>query len=112
MSYQVKKNSPIEERLDNVIQTFIEAGLTKSLLVYAKHLFELSSSIANRNSTEVLVKQRIGLFTITHISSILSVYFAVLCIAVLVFIGEIVYVKKSEIINKYLKWFRKCVHSS
>lgn len=103
MSYQVKKNSPIEERVDSVIQAFIEAGLTKSLLAYAKHLFQLSSSIANRNSSDVLSKQRIGLFTMNAFSSILSLYFAVLFIAVLVFIGEIVYVKKSKIINKYFK---------
>lgn len=98
MSYQVRKNSPIEGKLNTNIRRLIESGLTDFYTNQCVFLIQLSGAITSRklNLFNVEFDNRI---TMEHLRKPCVLFIAVSMIAILIFVIEAGYFYKNKEFN-------------
>lgn len=102
MSYRVKKHSPLETRLNVIIQRIIENGLMGYSDEYGLYLIRLSTMIAKyRQYNNMTFEDDTKYFFLTmdHLKIICIYYYGCMFVAAAIFIGEHVLVKKVQMLR-------------
>lgn len=113
MSYRVVKNSPLEYRLNWIVEQMLENGIMELMDNYSKFLISIAS-ISNKDQAKSnIVKPNnidaSNFFTMDNLMKVYCLYYLFLLLAVVIFIAEILYDRNNLIIRRmYKRIYRKC----
>lgn len=110
MSYQVAKNLPIENKLNTIIQRLLESGLTNFYLNKCMFLIRLSGIITSQIQGTNMQHSNASGITMNNFQSFCIFYMIAMFIAVLTFIGELLYKRNKMVFGRSLREIEYAMH--
>lgn len=115
MSYRVVKDSPLEYRLNWVVEKMLENGIMELIDNYSTFLISIASistRLKDQAKSNIVQSNNVGasiFFTMDNFRKIYLFYNVLLSLAVVIFIAEILYDRSKLIIRRMCKRiYRKC----